>query len=141
MDPRIIKFLEVEKICALTTMVNNSVPHSAAMHFSFATTPKITFYFSTDKTSRKCVDMINSSVKSALVIGINEDKWTTLQLEGEIKILSNDTSIDEIKKRHYEIHPNSKKFENDPNTVFLEFSPNWFRFTDFTTSPITVINS
>jgi uncharacterized protein YhbP (UPF0306 family) len=136
MDAKVIEFLNSEHVAALTLETAEGL-HAAALHFSFSEDP-FTLYFSTDKTSRKGSKLSENPIKAALVIGISPEKWQTLQVDGTVRIAS-ESEIPEIKKIHYERNPGSKKFEGDPNTVFLIFTPTWGRFTDFNTNPLTLI--
>ncbi len=53
MNKKVIDYLDKERVSALTTLLVDGTPHSATLHYSFAVDPFI-FYFSVDKTSRKC---------------------------------------------------------------------------------------
>lgn len=140
-DQTILHFLETKKIAVLTTLLEDSTPHSATLHYSHTSDP-LKLYFSTKNTSRKCQNLLNGQVgKSSLVIGFSEEEWITLQMEGTIQIVTNKNELDKISPLHYSRHPNSAKFKDDPATVFLAFTPNWWRYTDFNTRPSTVISS
>lgn len=139
MDQRIIDFLTKERICSLTTIIDGGQPHSATMHYSYTVTPSLKLYFSTNKTSRKILNS-NSFKKASFLIGFSETEWTTLQIEGDLEIVG-DEELSEVKTNHYDRNPSSKKFEGDPNTIFLCFKPTWWRYTDYKTSPVTILSS
>ena len=135
MDKVILEFLEKNRVSVLTTLLVDGTPHGATLHYSFKTDP-LELYFSVDKTDRKCQALAQSNEgKAAVVIGFSEQEWLTLQIDGKIKIVEDKDKIKEIKTIHYKRHPNSQKFENDPNTVFLVFQPTWLRYTDFNVEP------
>lgn len=139
MDQQVINFLNEERVAVLTILVNDGTLHSAAMHFSYSAEPSLRLYFSTDKTTRKAEGMLDgANAQASVVIGISEQKWVSFQAGGELKIMADGEAKDEAKKRHYEKHPNSAKYADDPNTVMLEFIPKWWKYTDFNTSPETV---
>ncbi|MBI2641749.1 pyridoxamine 5'-phosphate oxidase family protein [Candidatus Roizmanbacteria bacterium] len=139
MDKTILDFLEKNRVGVLATLLLDGTPHGAALHYSFKIDP-LELYFSVDKMSRKCKGLIERKEgKASIVIGFSEEDWLTLQVEGTIRIVDNPNTIKEIKKVHYVRHPNSLKFENDPNTVFLLFRPTWLRYTDFNTEPPKII--
>jgi hypothetical protein len=62
-------------------------------------------------------------------------------MDGTIKSITNTDELKEIHKVHYSKHPNSEKYKDDPATIFLEFTPTWWRFTDYNTDPVTFIAS
>ncbi|GAB4156784.1 MAG: hypothetical protein Fur003_0250 [Candidatus Dojkabacteria bacterium] len=138
MNPLIKSFLEKERVSALSIMTGNKTCHSAAMHFSFKEDP-FEIYFSIDKTSRKA-QLINKEPTSAsFVIGFSEEEWKTFQVDGIVKIVTDAEELSKIKEGHYKRNPSSQQFESDPNTVFLVFSPTWWRYTDFMEEPILII--
>lgn len=137
----ILKFLNNNRVCSLTVMLPDGTPHAAAIHYSYHNSPLI-FYFSTENTSRKCQGLIRGKVtKAAIVIGLSEQEWKTIQMEGEIQAVLDKSVLNKIKAIHYAKHPNSQKFEHDPATIFLAFTPTWWRYTDYNTKPITIITS
>lgn len=141
MDKSVKDYLSKERVSALTVLLTDHTPHSTTMHFSHIDEPLI-FYFSADKRDRKCQLILNGKeVKAALVIGFSEDNWLTFQAEGVVGILSSQSEINKVKNTHYAKHPNSKKFEKDPNTVFLVFRPTWWRFSDLNVDPPVLIES
>ena len=141
MDKKVLKFLGEQRVCGLSVLLPNGIPHSAAMHFSFIIDP-LRLFFSADVEQRKSLQLKKSgSTKSSVVIGFNEEEWKTLQLDGEIRWVRGKRKIESIKKVHYKKNPTSKKFENEPGTIFLEFIPKWWRYTDFNTDPITILSS
>ncbi len=133
MNQEVIDFLKRERVCSLTTMVDGA-PYSSAMHFSFNEDP-LKLYFSTKSDSKKCKSIIDiGKTQAAVAIGFSETEWLTLQMEGEVKVVP-DEDLGEIKISHYARHPESQKFENDPKTVFLEFTPTWWKYSDFKSHP------
>ncbi|OGM29896.1 hypothetical protein A2630_03970 [Candidatus Woesebacteria bacterium RIFCSPHIGHO2_01_FULL_44_10] len=141
MDQKVLEFLRKERVCSLTTLLKDGTPHSAAMHFSHLGSP-LAFYFSADKAGSKCEDLLDGiPKKAAVVVGFSEEEWITLQMEGKIQVVSDPQAVAEIKKIHYVKNPSSKEFESDPGTIFLEFTPTWWRYTDFNINPPTIVSS
>ena len=139
MKKEISDFLQKNRVGVLTTLLSDGSPHSSALHYSYRIDP-LEFYFSVDKTSRKCQELLNKKEgKAAVVIGFSEVDWLTLQMEGLIQILTNRDEISGAKGIHYTKHPNSKKFENDPNTIFLRFKPTWLRYSNLFVVPPEII--
>lgn len=141
MDNKLIKFLVNHRVCSLTTLLPDSTPHAAALHFSHSDNP-LTLYFSTENTSRKTRGLLNGeTVKGAVVVGFSEDEWTTFQMDGDVKAITDKTELEKIHKIHYAKHPNSEKYKDDPATIFLAFTPTWWRYSDYNTDPMTILSS
>ncbi len=122
-------------------MLPDSTPHAAAVHYSHIGSPLV-FYFSTDNTSRKCQGLLNGeTVKAAVVIGFSEEEWATMQMEGKVNLVTDNQELLKAQQTHYDKHPNSAKYKDEPETVFLVFTPTWWRYTDYNTDPETLISS
>ena len=131
MDKKILDFLAKNRISVLTTLLPDGSPHSASLHFSNNNNP-FEFYFSTERSSRKCQSLLNGKPgKSSLVVGFSEEDFITLQMEGEVKAILNKEDLEKIHKVHYAKYPDSEKWKNDPGSVFLVFTPKWWRYTEF----------
>lgn len=137
MNQTVKAFLESERVGSLTILLPDGMLHSAAMHYSINEEPFL-IYFSTDITSRKGGKVANEPTQASFVIGFSEEEWKTLQISGEIR-LATDDEVTSIKDVHYSKNPSSKKFESDPNTVFLVLKPGWWRYTDFMKDPLEKI--
>lgn len=141
MDVKILDFLSSHRVSALTTMLSDGSPHAAALHYSHSVDP-LKLYFSTENTSRKAEALINGgSVKASVVIGFSEDEWITLQMDGEIRAVLNKDELSYVQAIHYNKHPGSEQYKNAPETIFLEFIPTWWRYTDFNTHLKTILSS
>lgn len=141
MNRKILDFLKKERVCSLTTLLKDGSPHAAALHYSHKDNP-LTLYFSTENTSRKCQALLNGkSVKGTVVVGFSERKWISLQMDGRIKVISNKKELISIHKIHYAKHPDSKKYKDDPATIFLAFTLTWWRYMEFKSNPMVVISS
>jgi general stress protein 26 len=139
-DGKIVAFLEKHRVCSLTTMLPDNIPHAAALHYS-TNGDLFELYFSTEKSSKKCEGLLSGkTVKSSLVVGFSEEEWVTLQMDGEVEVVS-DNDLEKVQKIHYARHPNSAKYKDKPETIFLKFTPKWWRYTDYNTDPLTIISS
>lgn len=111
------------------------------MHFSHQVEP-LKIFIQTTNTSEKVKGILNGEIgKASIVIGFSEKDWLTLQIRGTIKVVSDLGQLQEIYKIHYAKHPDAEQYKNNPSTIFLEFMPTWWRFTDFNTNPETIISS
>jgi general stress protein 26 len=141
MDPKISAYLTAQRLSCLTVVLKDGSPHASTLHFSHNENPW-ELYFSTENTSKKCEGLLNGeTVKASCVLGFSEEEFKTLQMDGEVKMITDSQELSKIKDIHYAKHPSSKKYENEPETVFLKFTPKWWRYTDYTTTPLTKLSS
>ncbi len=79
--------------------------------------------------------------KASVVLGFSEEEWITLQMDGEVRAILDKDELEKVHKIHYAKYPDSKKWKDDPSTIFLAFTPNWWRYTDYNTKPPTSLSS
>ncbi|OHB24890.1 MAG: hypothetical protein A2542_00630 [Parcubacteria group bacterium RIFOXYD2_FULL_52_8] len=139
MNQAILNLLNKERVSVLSVLLPDGRPHAAAMHYSFVVEP-FRFYFQTTNTSLKAQGLQSGGgIRAAVVVGTSEVDWVTLQMHGSLCIVTDRVELEKIYNVHYVKNPQAKQYKNDPETIFLEFAPGWWRFTDFTTQPETVI--
>ena len=140
MDERILKLLQKERICVLAVPLEDGAPHGAVMHFSINNGP-LQFFFQTSKTVKSgAIQAGGGRTKASVVVGLDEADFVTLQMRGEIAIVSDEAEIAQLAAVHYRKLPEAEKYR-DADTIFLAFTPTWWRYTDFTTKPETIIES
>lgn len=132
----IAEFINTHPIAVLTVILPDGTPHGSAMHVASSQDP-FCFFFETEDGTRKYTAIKAGQKKAAVVIGCQDGEWKTLQLEGEIEEVTDPHELDETKRIYYTRYPDSKRRES-PKTVFLRFLPNWWRFSDFTTTPPSI---
>ncbi|MBI5138282.1 MAG: hypothetical protein HZA95_00605 [Candidatus Vogelbacteria bacterium] len=139
MNKTILDLLNKERISVLSLILPNGNSHSATMHFSF-TPEAFKFYFQTANSSIKVMGLLSGeTTKASLVIGTSEVDWSTFQAHGTIHAISDQAELDKIYKIHYLKQPQAEQYKSDPETMFLEFTPTWWRHTDFKVQPETII--
>lgn len=130
MEDSIKQFLKAHRISVAGIIQKDGTVHSATMHYAHSEDP-LTFYFMTDKSSRKCRPLQDGeSANASLVIGFNEEEMATFQAEGTISFLkeeNQDKGWDAYTKKF----PNRAGGKDNPEVVILQFTPNWGRFTDY----------
>jgi general stress protein 26 len=137
MPRKIIDFILEQRACVLATSISNENVHASAMLYSCNKNP-LELYFFTQKNTKKVGTLLNNkSCNASIVIGTTEELKQTLQLTGSIKLLENDDEISKVKNIHYKKFPQSKSFENQ-ETLFLKFSPNWWRHTNYESRPSVI---
>ncbi|KKQ92357.1 MAG: hypothetical protein UU16_C0003G0015 [Candidatus Woesebacteria bacterium GW2011_GWA2_40_7] len=130
METKVLDFLDKQRVCCLTTLLEDGSPHASAMHFSHSNEP-LEIYIQTENTSRKCQALLSGKdIKASIVIGFSEEEFKTLQMDGNIKIV-NPENLNDIHQIHYYKLPDAKKWKDDPATIFLVFKPTWWRYTEY----------
>jgi len=138
METRIKKFLDQNRVCALTVVSPDGTLESAAMHYTHKLKP-LEFYFSTDVNSRKCAAVrVGKTATASVVVGFSEEDWQTMQMTGKLARVSG-KELAAVKKLIYKKNPQAKKYEDDPDTFFLKFTPRQWRFSDFSKHPPKVV--
>ena len=140
MNSKILKFLEKERVGVISVILPDNISHSASVHFSNKENP-LKIFIQTTNTTEKVRPFLDGKVgKASVVIGFSEKDWLTLQMRGDMKIVSSPEELKKIYKIHYKKHPDAEQYKG-PKTVFLEFTPTWWRYTDFNTEPETTIEN
>jgi general stress protein 26 len=140
-DEKILNFLDSNRVGVLSVLLKDGSPHGATVHFSHQINPT-KFFFLTDRKYKKCDALLEGNpVRASLVIGFSEEEMKTLQLDGTIRKVSDTEELSNLKEVHFKKIPTAKQYENDHDSVFLEFVPTWWQYTDYNTSPETRIAS
>ena len=136
-----LDFLAANRIGVLSVILKDGSPHGSTVHFSRE--PKTAHLFIlTDRTYRKCEALLGGETgRASFVVGTSEAEMKTLQLNGTVRLVSDPARLAEIKEIHFARIPSARQYEDDPDSVFLEFTPAWWRYTDYTTDPETRISS
>ena len=141
MDQGILDLLSKERVCALSVCMPDRSCHTAAMHYSHIPDP-LTIYIQTENTSKKMQGLKNGQpIAASIVVGFNEQEMKTLQIDGTVRLIADTSSLPAIHQIHYSKHPHAEQYKNDPGTVFLAFTPTWYRYTDYKTQPPTFIEN
>jgi len=125
---KILDFLKTQKHMVIATE-SNSIPEAALV--GFCEFDNLNLMFGTATTSRKFQNIQNNS-RVAIVFGFSEG--ITVQYEGIVSIMIGN-EIAEDKKKYFEKQPQAKKYESDPNQVYLKIIPIWVRYTNVTQDP------
>jgi len=102
MEQKVLDFLAKEKVCVLAVILPDGFPHTATMHFAHQDG---SIYLSTRSTSKKASGLISGNTKASITVGICEEEWTTMQMDGQLE-----------------------KVEDQP-------APVWWRYSDFKSTP------
>lgn len=140
MNPTILNFLSKHKIGVISVTLTDGSLHSATVHYSHTENPFRIFIQTTNDTLKVQPFLNGQSGKGAMVIGFSEEDWLTLQMHGIVRMVSDLKELEEVHNINFQKYPKSKRHIG-PDTVFLEFTPTWWRYTDFNTRPETIITS
>lgn len=141
MDKAVLDFLTKEKLSVISVVLESGQVHSATVHFSHVLEPVLKIYVQTSSATVKASPFLSGQVgQGALVVGFSHIDWLTLQMRGTVRLVTDSEEIQKVSQLHYAKHPDAQK-RSGPTTVFLEFTPTWWRYTDFKTSPPTIITS
>ena len=140
MDQKIKDFLKKEHVGVISVLLADGSPHSATVHYSHQESP-LKFFIQTSNGTVKVQNLLDGKIgRAAMVIGFSEQDWLTIQMRGAIRAVTDSNELETIYKIHYAKHPDAEKYKG-PKTVFLEFTPTWWRFTDFNTDPETIVEN
>lgn len=110
------------------------------MHYSQITDPVKLFIQTSPTVKTNAIQEKGGIAKAAVVVGLSEADFVTLQMRGDVRIVSDTADLENIYKIHYAKHPKAAK-QKGPHTLFLEFVPTWWRYTDLKSDPKIVIES
>ncbi len=140
MDPKAVGLLTKERVCVLAVSLADGSPHAAEMHYSEQIAPVKLFIQTYHTVKVRALEERGGAGKAAVVLNLAESEMKSLQMRGEVRIVTAEDELQRIYSVHYKKHPTAEKYK-DSETVFLEFTPTWWRYSDFTTDPETVIES
>lgn len=127
MDPKVLEFLKNNTMSVLAMQLADGAPHTAAMHFAHQDG---SLYLSTRSTSKKASGLVSGKAKASITVGISEEEWVTLQMDGEVEKVEEQPAKDIILAKYPE---DAKHF--DATAIFLKFTPTWWRYSDYKTQP------
>ena len=131
MKQEIFDFLKSKRTCVLAVEMMDGSPHAATVHFAHGEDPLV-FYFETQNDYRKYEPLAGrEKTRASLVVGTDESTMKTLQLDGEVSIIT-PSEKNQWAKIYLGNFPEKEKKSSDPKFVFFKFTPTWWRFTDWT---------
>lgn len=88
MDPRVLEYLQTQRVCVLAVEMPDGSPHAATVNFTYIADP-LTFIVMTGPTSRKYEALATGRGRASIVIGVDESDMRTLQLNGYASLFNN----------------------------------------------------
>ena len=132
--------MEHTSLCVLAVALPDGSPHGAVVHFSSERDPLRFFIMTYPTVKIEAIRASGGASKAAIVIGCSEKEFVTLQMRGDVRIVSERNELEHIHKIHYAKHPESEKYKN-VDTIFLELIPTWWRYTDLKTHSGAIVSS
>lgn len=141
MQSEVIYFISRQHIAAATIQLPDKSLYPAVMHVAHRENP-FGLLFLTDKNSKKLSSLqLDKPVPAGVVLGFNEQEFTTLQMQGIVREVRKD-QLRELEMIYFLKFPWKKKLaEQNKSLILIEFIPHWWRYTDYATSPRTVFSS
>lgn len=140
MNQSVLDFLKTQRVCVLAVEMMDGSPHAATVHFANSDSPFL-FYFETNKVYRKAEALFGRrESRASLVIGMSESVMQTLQLDGVVRLITDDE-----KSIYEEVYlgkfTEKKEKSQKPDYVKFLFIPSWWRFTEWTKEGKKIITS
>ncbi len=131
MTSEILEYIKSQRICVLAVETTDGSPHAATVHFAHATEP-LMFMFQTERDSLKAKAILEKgATRASVVIGSDEKNMRTLQMDGEVRLVTEQEKEELFKKVYLEKFEEKLEKSKDPDVVALVFTPKWWRFTDW----------
>lgn len=133
MRQEILEYLKTQRVGVLAVEMLDGSPHGATVHFAH-TENSFQFFFKTHREYRKVEPLLEkSTTRATFVVGVDESNMKTLQLDGEVRLIS------QIEKElfdnvYFGKFPEKRKNQEDPNSIYLIFTPVWWKYTEWNTS-------
>ena len=130
METIVLDFLNKHHIGVMSTLLKDGSPHVCALHY--ANNDKGEVYIMTEKSGKKSEALLEGKPgKASFVTGFSDEEWITLQMDGVVKAELDKAELAKIHKVYYVKNPGPEKYKNDPETLFLVFTPKWYRYTEY----------
>jgi uncharacterized protein YhbP (UPF0306 family) len=129
MNQDILDYINSQRVCVLAVEMPDGSPHAATLHFA-TSKDGTTFYFLTSPGYRKTEALKGRlTSRASVVVGVDEAVMKTMQLDGEVRIVS------EAERKNFDgiyfgkFPEKVGKFAED---IAFIFTPTWWRYTDWT---------
>lgn len=131
MNEAILEFIRKERVAVLALEMPDGSPHGATVHFAHSEDPLV-FFMETRREYRKSAALLGGkSARASMVIGFSESKMKSFQLDGEVRLITDDEK-EKFEKIYFGKYPD-KRAKSGPGVLSFCFTPTWWRFTDWRT--------
>jgi general stress protein 26 len=99
-DKKVLEFLNKHRICAMSTLLKDGSPHVCALHYANSVNGEV--YIMTEKSGKKSEDLLGGKVgKASFVTGFSDEEWITLQMDGEVRTVTDKKELLEVHEIYY----------------------------------------
>ncbi|MEK9200538.1 MAG: hypothetical protein AAB909_01045 [Patescibacteria group bacterium] len=135
-DSQILNYLERNSLCVFTVIQEDGSLHSATC--KYASTQAAEIIIHTKNTTRKVQNLLDGkSANASVVVGVTDQEWISWQATGTARVaLKREADMQDLYERRYSVG-----FPIDSDSVFIIFSPIWYRYTEFKSDPKVIIES
>ena len=97
MNKEILDFVQSEPVCAIALILPDGSPHNATLHHAHALDPFCLIFETNDESRKFSAFSYGNSARASVVIGVNENDFRTLQLNGlATRIDKNDPKVSKV---------------------------------------------
>ena len=121
------KFIQTNMTCVLSTLMPDGSPHTSAAHFATDDSSQV-FFFCINRNSLTAKNVLRDS-RAAIAIGVDDETPTGFQSRGHVTVGHGERRKD-AEYAFYGRFPHSSAYKDDSDTVFLQFSPTWVRYSN-----------
>lgn len=138
MHAELKSYLAANQVGVLGVCLTDGTPHTAAVHYSQREDP-FCIFIQSGRDSVKCSPFsTKDTVLASLTVGTSEEEWKTMQVHGVLEMLQSGDDVTEFKHYHYAKNPDAEAHDGH-DTAYLKLTPTWWRFSDYNTHPLRVI--
>jgi len=129
MNKEILDFVQSEPVCAIALILPDGSPHNATLHHAHALDPFCLIFETNDESRKFSAFSYGNSARASVVIGVNENDFRTLQLNGlATRIDKNDPKV----AVYTDKFPKKASRIADEHIQFFIFTPVWWRYSSWT---------
>ena len=128
---KILNLLKANEFGVIATNSANDAPESAVVAIS--QTDDLKLIFGTFENSRKYNNILKDN-KVSVVVGWDNTKKQTIQIEGSAKLVS-ESERNLIEDIHCQKNPSSEKYRNNLQQKYFTIEPYLIKYSDFSIHP------
>jgi general stress protein 26 len=132
----LLAFLRGHRLAVQSSVSPAGAPQAAVV--GFAVTPAFEFIFDTLDRTRKVANLRRDSRVALVVGGLADGEEKTAQIEGTADEPSG-ADLERLLAVYFARFPDGRARRAWPGITCVRVRPDWIRFSDFTTTPPTVV--
>ena len=134
----ILRFMKSHRWAVEATATAGAVPQAALI--GFAVTPQLEVVFDTVASTRKVANLRGNPHMALVIGGWGDGEMRTLQYEG-IADFPEGAELQRLQADYFHVFPDGPSRLAWPGITYVRVSPTWMRFSDFSTTPPTIVES